>query len=288
MFSTLRNRFGIPGIISVIALVFALVGGAFAANNLGGSGKGATASVKKSLKGPRGPRGPKGATGAAGPAGPAGPAGANGDAGTPGAKGVTGSTGATGATGATGPGGAPGAKGATGPTGPTGPEGSPWALDGTLPAGATLTGAYSAPGQDDIPSGLGQGSMDNGDIAYSLASFSLPVVPPPTAVYVPGVPTGGSGTGSFGSNAGAGCPGVTAGGVPQAASGKLCVYGLAASFGPGEDLPSATAVMAQPIDPFGELGELGASSSGTLLKLTCSSPSVLALCWGKGVWAVTG
>ena len=33
MFSTLRTRFGIPGVISVIALVFAMLGGAYAANN---------------------------------------------------------------------------------------------------------------------------------------------------------------------------------------------------------------------------------------------------------------
>ena len=31
MFSLLRNRFGIPGVISVVVLVFAMSGGAFAA-----------------------------------------------------------------------------------------------------------------------------------------------------------------------------------------------------------------------------------------------------------------
>jgi hypothetical protein len=51
MFSTLRNRFGIPGVISVIALVFAMLGGAYAANNSSGGGK-ATASAKVK-KGPR-------------------------------------------------------------------------------------------------------------------------------------------------------------------------------------------------------------------------------------------
>ena len=34
MFSTLRTRFGIPGVISVIALVFAMFGGAYAASQL--------------------------------------------------------------------------------------------------------------------------------------------------------------------------------------------------------------------------------------------------------------
>jgi hypothetical protein len=94
MFSTLRNRFGIPGVISVIALVFAMFGGAYAASNTSGGGK-ATASAK----GKKGPRGPKGATGPAGPAGaqgPAGPAGAKGDAGAAGTNGTSGAPGAPG------------------------------------------------------------------------------------------------------------------------------------------------------------------------------------------------
>ncbi len=98
MFSTLRNRFGIPGVISVIALVFAMFGGAYAASNSSDGGK-ATASAK-AKKGPRGPKGPKGDTGPAGPAGPQGPAGAKGDTGAPGANGKDGSAGAPGAPGA--------------------------------------------------------------------------------------------------------------------------------------------------------------------------------------------
>src|ERR1700710_172411 len=127
MFSTLRTRFGIPGVISVIDLVFAMFGGAYAASNSSGGGK-ATASAKAK----KGPRGPKGATGPAGPAGaqgPAGPAGAKGDAG------ANGSNGAAGATGATGP---------TGGKGATGAEGSPWTAGGTLPAGKTETGTWAA------------------------------------------------------------------------------------------------------------------------------------------------
>ncbi len=91
MFSTLRTRFGIPGVISVIALVFAMFGGAYAASNSSGGGK-ATASAK-AKKGPRGPKGPKGDTGPVGPQGPAGPAGAKGDAGTAGSNGSPGAAG---------------------------------------------------------------------------------------------------------------------------------------------------------------------------------------------------
>jgi len=134
MFSTLRTRFGIPGVISVIALVFAMFGGAYAASNSSGGGK-ATASKAKAKKGPTGPKGPKGATGPAGAQGPAGPAGAKGDAGANGANGAAGATGATGPT---------GAKGATGATGP---EGSPWTDGGTLPSGKTETGTWATNGQ---------------------------------------------------------------------------------------------------------------------------------------------
>jgi Collagen triple helix repeat (20 copies) len=130
MLSPLRNRFGIPGVISVIALVFAMLGGAYAANNSGG-GK-ATASAKAK----RGPKGPKGATGPTGPQGPAGPQGA------PGAKGDPGANGAAGAVGPTGPTGPTGAKGATGATGPTGATGFSGFTE-TLPSGKTETGTWT-------------------------------------------------------------------------------------------------------------------------------------------------
>lgn len=94
MFSTLRTRFGIPGVISVIALVFAMLGGAYAASDSSDGGK-ATASAK-AKRGPKGPKGPKGATGPAGPAGPQGPAGANGKDGSNGANGTNGTSGAPG------------------------------------------------------------------------------------------------------------------------------------------------------------------------------------------------
>jgi hypothetical protein len=98
MFSTLRTRFGIPGVISVIALVFAMFGGAYAASNSSGGGK-ATASAAKGKPGPRGKTGKTGKTGPAGPqgpAGPVGPAGAKGDAGAAGSNGTPGAPGAPG------------------------------------------------------------------------------------------------------------------------------------------------------------------------------------------------
>ncbi len=154
MFSTLRTRFGIPGVISVIALVFAMLGGAYAASNSSNAGK-ATASAK-AKKGPRGPKGPKGDTGPAGPqgpAGPAGPAGAKGDAG------ANGSNGAAGAAGPTGPTGKTGATGASGQTGFT----------ETLPKEKTETGTWAS-GGFIAPEGISH--------VVDSISFTIPLAAP--------------------------------------------------------------------------------------------------------------
>jgi hypothetical protein len=196
MFSSLRTRFGIPGVISVIALVFAMLGGAYAANNSSGGGK-ATASAKAK----KGPRGPKGATGPAGPAGPAGAAGAKGDAG---ANGTNGSDGAKGATGATG---AQGLTGATGPIGPTGPAGSGGGGGGwskTLPPGETETGAWKI---------LGEGKSEE---AYPI-SFSIPLTTvDAAAIQAKFTDTDGE------SGPGAICTGTSHN--PTAPAGKICIY----------------------------------------------------------------
>jgi hypothetical protein len=130
MLSIFRTRFGVPGVISVLALVFAMLGGAYAATGSGGGG--ATASA---TKGPPGPRGPRGKRGKPGPAGPVGPAGAVGPAGPAGAKGDTGPEGKQGEK---------GAKGEKGEEGEEGEEGSPWTAGGTLPSGETETGSWAA------------------------------------------------------------------------------------------------------------------------------------------------
>jgi hypothetical protein len=175
MFSTLRTRFGIPGVISVIALVFALVGGAYAANNSASGGK-ATASAKAK----KGPRGPKGATG---PAGPQGAAGAQGPAGAAGAKGEKGDPG----TGGAGPAGKsvtatpidalePGCEerggvevkqegAASGTEICNGAEGSPWTDGGTLPSGSTETGIFN----------LIAFGAPNGEFEYEPISFPIPL-----------------------------------------------------------------------------------------------------------------
>jgi len=149
MFSMLKNRFGIPGIIAVMALIFAMIGGAYAATGA------LTAKQKKEVKAiARGLVG-TGPAGAVGPQGPAGPAGA---LGTAGEKGATGPKGATGDT---------GPKGATGDTGPTCPSGAC-----TLPSGATETGLWSVGRVQGVP------------VVFVSASFPLRLTANPTFNFV--------------------------------------------------------------------------------------------------------
>jgi Collagen triple helix repeat (20 copies) len=93
MFSMMRRRFSVAGLIATLALVFAMTGGAWAGKYLITSTKQISPSVLKKLKGKRGPTGPTGPAGAsglngtngpAGPAGPEGPTGPKGEKGEPG------------------------------------------------------------------------------------------------------------------------------------------------------------------------------------------------------------
>jgi hypothetical protein len=103
MFQRVRKHINPATILALVALVFAVTGGAFAATGGGNSPSHATLTASaakskakpKTKAGPRGPVGPagkNGANGANGAQGPAGPAGANG-AGTPGAEGKPGTNG---------------------------------------------------------------------------------------------------------------------------------------------------------------------------------------------------
>jgi len=148
--------------IAVIALVFAVTGGAFAATGGGSNAPRTTANAAKhkakkpkAKPGPRGPAGPAGKQGVQGLAGPAGPAGAQGAQGAAGAKGETGAKGDTGsggegAEGPEGPQGPKGDKGDTGDQGPQGNPGQPWTPNNVLPSGATETGTWGGrPGENE-------------------------------------------------------------------------------------------------------------------------------------------
>lgn len=223
MFSTLRTRFGIPGVISVIALVFAMLGGAYAANNSASSGK-ASASAK-AKKGPRGPKGPKGDTGPAGPAGPAGTQGAKGDTGASGSNGTNGVDGKSVETGNAPVGECPNGgatvqvagqpttkkKVCNGAPGAPGAEGSPWTFGGKIPAGKTVSGTWGIEDQTETKHAF-----------FIPMSFGLR--------YPEGKPTVVS-VEAEGENADK-CPGSAS--EPRAEPGFLCIY-LAPGgvFGPG-------------------------------------------------------
>lgn len=292
--SKFKGRLGAPGVIAILALCLAVGGGgAWAA-------KGGVIitklsqikpSVQKQLKGKAGPAGP---VGPVGPGGSAGPGGAKGDTGP---QGPTGLTGLTGPTGPAGPAGKTvlngtatptvatgtlgdfyietdvneiyGPKAATGANGGWGEGtemiGSPWVPDNTLPTNATLTGVYSPlkPG----PFGFENAMSENEE--YQLpVSFAIPLASSPELIFVP--PSGGT----FGTATG--CPGVI-GGIPDAASGKLCVYGTANGGGLGTAPVTA-------VNPADENGNGGAISPGVVFGVKCTAIA----CMGSGVWAVTG
>jgi hypothetical protein len=277
MLSPLRNRFGIPGVISVIALVFAMLGGAYAASNSGDGG--ATASAK-AKKGPRGPRGKTGPAGPAGPAGPQGPAGANGAKGD---KGDAGSPGAQGDAGAPGANGAPGAPGEDGKgviafafEGNDEPDGDPcdgaggteievegeepnYACNGnpaefpkSLLPGVTETGAWAASGNE------------GGETAYTSISFPIRLqeeLEIPDVHFVTEA--------EWDAETNPNCPGRL--GNPTAAPGHLCIYESLLSGTPAPQILTLNT------------GAIGASPSGALLRFAPTGA------WfATGFWAVTG
>ena len=264
MFSTLRTRFGIPGVISVMALVFAMFGGAYAASNDSGGGK-ATASAK-AKKGPRGPKGAKGDTGPAGPAGPQGPAGPAGPAG---AKGDAGNPGSPGANGKSvtlvneEPAGCENEEGFTYEVEGSGEEnevcngeeGEPGAIHPgeTLPPNASETGVWAF---GDNPSGAG--------ISTKVPiSFTVPLETALDATQVHYIKEGEA--------APTGCTGGTPE-APKADPGNLCVYETERVSGGGESIKTAIPGNAT-----------GASKVGAMLQFFNPGASS----YGYGTWAVT-
>lgn len=121
MFDVIRRNLNVPTAIAVIALVFAMTGGAFAAKDyVAGSSK--ASKHKKKHKGKRGPRGPRGKRGRRGPVGPQG---------------------------------ALGPQGLVGPQGPKGDPGDPWVAGGFLPSGKSLAGTWVAGVGPEIAAGKG-------------------------------------------------------------------------------------------------------------------------------------
>src|SRR3954471_6252362 len=238
MFSPLRNRFGIPGVISIIALVFAMTGGAFAAKSLNSVGSKATASAG----GRRGQRGPRGPIGKPGPAGPQGPVGAKGDTGAAGTNGAVGPVGPAGKDGATGPAGSAGATGPAGTAGLTGATGATGqsGFTATLPSGEIEVGTWS-------------GTVGASGLDFAPLSFPIPLAEDLGEANVHIIGEGGTG--------GTGCTGGKAN-TPKVGiePGNLCVY-VFSVFG-GEELVEVKAIR-----KAGK-GEVGASTMGARVQVS--------------------
>lgn len=248
MSSFIKTRLGVPGVLSIIAVVLAMTGAAWAAKGVIITKLSQIKpSVQKQLQGKTGPQGPAGAAGAKGDQGPKGDQGAQGKEG---------------------PQGAPGKDGEEGPEGA---EGSPWTAGGTLPVESTETGAWSfgAIPEAALPGGsglriplsfpiqlaasLGEGNVhfinSSGKEVVLNASFEIEEIENPPN-----------------------CQGSAS--EPKAASGHLCVY--------TQFLFHATGISSNIIDPG--VGASGASVAGAVIRFI----SLEANATGVGTWAVTG
>jgi hypothetical protein len=270
MFKRISKHLTPATVISVIALVFAVTGGAFAASSHGGASKNnnnsaaatlvvAAVAAKKKTKPPaRGPAGPKGATGATGATGPAGPAGP---------AGPTGPVGGTGPAGGAGPQGVQGEKGEKGEKGTTGPKGTNGengVIHGyePLPAKATETGAITGPEPQASTAGAVWVAISFPvHLEHELDEEHYEVVT------VAGVHEHKGGTGTE-------CAGTAA--EPTAPEGFLCVY-LA------KEPEEADLIGRGVLNPA--KGGQGAATSGAIVSL-----DVIGVAPAKfyGTWAVTG
>lgn len=208
MFSSVGRRFTFANVIAVVALVFAMSGGAYAAGHyLITSPKQISPKVLKALKGATGK---SGAAGAGGPAGAQGPAGAKGETGPQGPQGETGPEGkpGTSVTSRTlGEGDAHctagGSEFKAGTSTSYACNGSPWTVGGTLPSEASLKGEWDS--SRSIPGFLSP--------LAAAVSFGIPVAEVPVAHYV-----------KVGEATPEGCTGSAS--DPGAEPGNLCVFAL--------------------------------------------------------------
>jgi Collagen triple helix repeat (20 copies) len=271
MYSRIREQFSTTALIlSLLALVFAATGGAYAATSA------QTSKKPKVVKGPPGKQGKQGKPGATGPTGPQGPAG---PAGTAGAKGDPGQNGKSVTVSAiaaeTGKceersgaevkpeGSSTGVEVCSGEDGAPGAPGSPWTAGGVLPPGSTESGAWSF-----------SGSEVNGEHLLASIAFAIPLkvgeAPRGEHVHFQGE-----------ENFETSCPNP-----PQAAPGELCIYNAG---GINEDaLHNAAFVSAGSTisGPPGAGEEFSSSPSGSILQFKFTGATGEEA-HGYGSWAVT-
>ncbi len=277
MFSRIRRRLTYANVAMTLALVFAMTGGAYAANKyLISSTKQISPKVLSALKGKAGPRGLTGATGLAGPAGPAGPAGGKGENGAPGAAGEKGASGAAGQSvtskelsskdaACNKEGGSEFTAESKKTTACNGKEGSPWTAGGMLPAGKSEQGVW----------GEWNSKATEGEKTLTI-SFGIPLKAGPVAHYI--------GTKEELAGEAHESPAIKEGKCkgnaekPEASSGNLCVFAK-------DELGVAPS---PPIDFLdvqkGNKNPEAAGAGGTLLIF----PSETGLVVMGGTWVVTG
>ncbi len=245
----LREPFGKAGLtVAILALVFAMVGGAWAAAGLNSKQKKEVKSIAKSFQG-------------TGPAGAAGPAGAKGDNGSNGSNGAKGDKGDT---------------GATGKQGIQGKEGSPWTAGGTLPSGKTETGTWTT------------SVVTTSVIVFETdISFPIPLANPGGAESAFGFTKEETEEIEEGKTVGtSGCKGTAA--EPTAPAGKLCLYTSSEFVeGTMEGAPAPQVFSPEFALGEGGAGTYGVSGARIAGRVLVGEPELPAAVRIWGTWAVT-
>ena len=278
MLKAIRRRFNATGFVAVLALVFAMGGGAYAASRyVITSTKQISPKVLKALQGKPGAAGATGAQGPAGPAGEKGAPGANGTDGTSGNAGVSvtsvsvptssstcsklGGSEFTAAEGSKTTA-CNGKEGKAGAPGPAGPEGSPWTAGGTLPEGKSETGTWS---NIFIATAAKQ-------VATDSISFAIPLKAEPEAHFIENDELAGEVDESPAIKEGL-CKGSYE--HPEAKSGNLCVFSRTEGSRATDYLfEGAIPVHVFFTSPYGAIVATGSTEAGEVL--------------AGGTWAVTG
>jgi len=256
----LREPFGKAGLtVAILALVMALVGGAYAAGGLTKSQEKQVTKIAKKYAGK---------PGATGPAGPAGTNGTNGKDGAPGTKGTNGENVAVSAYAGEECEESPGEAGAefTNGTGTAfacnGKEGSPWTAGGTLPSKQSEYGTFAY-----------YGNKENGAIGASPISFTLPLAKEAKGAEF-----------LYKGQTGTNCKGTAK--EPTAPPGYLCVYDVVGEEEFGK--PTTGKFIAfNKCESFGGGGNAGLRGAVLIFETQEIGSSPIPFALAEGTWAVT-